>query len=90
MPMVRFPAAMKYYADNQSEIRVDGSTVAEAVEAVIARYPALKFHLLDSNGNLRRHFNLFLNGEHIRDLNGMETPLKENDQLIVMASAAGG
>jgi molybdopterin converting factor small subunit len=90
MPLVRFPAALKYYAEDQSEIRVDASTVAEAVEAVVARYPTLKFHLLDSNGNLRRHFNLFVNGEHIRDLHGMDTPLQPDDKLLLMASAAGG
>jgi molybdopterin converting factor small subunit len=45
---------------------------------------------LDSEGQLRRHFNIFINGVHIRDLNGMETPLKEDDKVILMASAAGG
>jgi len=90
MPIVRFPALMKFYVDNQSELHIAGETVAELLENVLARYPALKTHLFDSNGDLRRHFNIFVNGIHLRDLNGMETQLNEDDQVILMASAAGG
>jgi molybdopterin converting factor small subunit len=90
MPTVRFPALMKYYVDNQNEFSVDGVTVAELLDNVLVRYPTLKTHLFDSNGDLRRHFNIFVNGIHLRELNGMETVLKEDDKVILMASAAGG
>ena len=90
MPTVRFPALMKYYVDNQSEFFVAGSTVNELIENVLAKYPALKPHLFDANGDLRRHFNIFVNGIHLRELAGMETQLKEDDKIILMASAAGG
>ena len=90
MPIDRFPPLMKFYVDNQTEFEVNGSSVAEFIENVLAKYPALKPHLFDSTGGLRRHFNIFVNGVHLRDLNGMETPLKEGDKVILMASAAGG
>ncbi len=90
MPIVRFPALMKFYVDNQSEFLANGSTVAELLEDILARYPALKPHLFDANRELRRHFNIFVNGVHVRDLNGLNTPLKEEDKVILMASAAGG
>ena len=81
---------MKFYVENQSEFPVNGSTVAELLENVLVRYPALKPHLFDSKGDLRRHFNIFVNGVHVRELSGMETKLKEEDKVILMASAAGG
>ena len=90
MPAIRFPAAMKYYVEDQSEIEVPASSVTELLAALAARYPSLKFHLLDSDGKLRRHFNIFVNGEHIRELNGLDTPLKPDDKIILLASAAGG
>lgn len=90
MPFVRFPALMKFYVDNQSEFPVEGETVAELLDNILARYPSLKTHLFDSNGDLRRHFNIFVNGTHLRELNGMNTVLAENDKVILMASAAGG
>jgi len=90
MATVRFPNVMKYYVDNQSEFFVPGATVAEMIQNVIDGYPSVKFHLVDAEGKLRRHFNVFVNGTHIRDLNGLETQLKEDDKVILMASAAGG
>jgi molybdopterin synthase sulfur carrier subunit len=90
MPTVRFPAVMKYYVDNQVEFFVPASTAREVLDQVIEQYPAIKFHLVDSEGNLRKHFNVFVNGTHIRDLQGMDTRLRKEDKVILMASAAGG
>ncbi len=81
---------MKYYVDNQHEIAVPAASVAELVDNLLARYPALRPHLFDAQGSLRRHFNVFVNGANIRDLNGMDTPLTDGDKVILMASAAGG
>lgn len=90
MPTVKIPAPLKFYVDNQNEFEMQGATVAELLENVAARYPSFKAHLFDSNGKLRRYFNVFVNGVHVRDLNGVETPLQESDKVILMASAAGG
>jgi len=90
MPLVRFPNVMKFYVGNQSEFKVEASSVAELIVNVIEQYPSVKFHLVDSEGSLRRHFNIFVNGTHVRDLDGMETTLKDDDKVILMASAAGG
>ncbi|CAG1016979.1 Sulfur carrier protein CysO [Anaerolineales bacterium] len=90
MPIVRFPALMKFYVDNQTEFPVAGGTVIELLDNLVARYPALKPHLYEPGGNLRRHFNIFVNGEHIRDLSGLDTELKDDDRVILMVSAAGG
>ncbi len=90
MPIIRFPALMKFYVDNQTEFEVNGVTVAEVLENILVRYPALKPHLYDANGELRRHFNIFVNGVHLRELNGLATELQTGDKVILMASAAGG
>lgn len=90
MPSVRFPNVMKYYVNNQVEFFVPASTVQELVDQVVEQYPSIKFHLVDSNGQLRKHFNIFVNNIHIRDLQGMETKLQQEDKVILMASAAGG
>ncbi len=81
---------MRYYVDNQHEIAISAASVAELVSGILARYPALRPHLFDAEGNLRRHFNIFVNGVNIRDLNGMDTLLTDGDKVILMASAAGG
>ena len=90
MPTVRFPNVMKYYVNNQAEFFVPASTVQDLIDRVVDEYPSVKFHLVVSEGNLRRHFNVFVNNVHIRDLQGLQTQLKEEDKVILMASAAGG
>lgn len=81
---------MKFYVNNQSEFVVEAATVAGLLERVVEQHPSVRFHLLDGQGKLRRHFNVFVNGIHIRELKGLETPLTETDKVILMASAAGG
>lgn len=90
MPKVRFPNVMKFYLADQTEIFVEADSIQELVERVADQYPAVRPHLLDSSGNLRRHFNIFLNGTHIRELDGMNTKVVAEDKVILMASAAGG
>ena len=90
MPTIRFPNVMKYYVNNQAEFSVPASTVGELILNIVEQYPSVKFHLVDAEGNLRRHYSIFVNGTHIRDLEGMDTPLNEDDEVILMASAAGG
>ena len=90
MPYVRFPAVMKYYLGDKHEIFISASTMDGLIRAIVEQYPAARFHLIDGEGKLRRHFNIFVNGEHIRDLKGMDTPLKDDDKVTVLVSAAGG
>ena len=90
MPTLKFPPSMKFYVDGQTEFEVSGGTVGELVNDLLERYPGLKPHLIDKKGELRRYFNFFVNGTHIRELQGLETPLTNEDKVILMASAAGG
>lgn len=90
MPVLKVGALMRYYINNQPEVFVHGATVLDALQDAVAQYPALKFHVFDSSGKLRRHINVFVNDENIRDLKGLRTKLKENDRVTLLASISGG
>ena len=81
---------MRYYTDNRAETSVQGATVIEALNNAVEKYPALKTHVFDSDGKLRRHINVFVNDENIRDLKGLDTTLKEEDRITLLASISGG
>jgi len=81
---------MKVYLRDQSEVPVQGSTVSEIIADLVKRYPAIQNHITDKNGELRRHINLFLNENNIKDLNGLETSVQENDRIILLPSISGG
>lgn len=90
MPTLRVPALMKSYVENQTEVALSGATIAEALNDLVTRHPAIKVHIMDKNGALRRYVNLFVNEANIKDLNGLETPLNETDQVILLPSISGG
>jgi molybdopterin converting factor small subunit len=90
MPILRVPALLKYYLNDQTEVTLTGMTVAEVLGDLIKRYPVIQSHLYDSSGKVRRHINLFVNQDNIRDLNGLETPVSESDVVKVLPSVTGG
>ena len=90
MPTITVPSLMKYYLNDLTEVTVSGKTVSQALHDLTSRFPAVKMHILDSQGNLRRHVNLFVNQDNIKDLEGLETPILETDKIILMPSISGG
>ncbi len=90
MPILKIPTPMRPYVNGQSQITVVGRTVAEAMESLLTQFPALRPHLTKGNGELRPFLNLFLGENNVRDLQGLETPLGENDEVRLVPSIAGG
>ena len=90
MPYLKIPTPMRSYVNGQSEVPVNGRNVAEAMEDLMTQFPALRPHLINSNGEFRSFVNLFLGENNIRDLQGLETPLGEADHLLLIPSIAGG
>ncbi len=90
MPTLRVPTLLKYYLNGQTEVTVSGQTVAETLADLVRQHPAIQPHIFDSSGQVRRHINLFVNADNIRDLSGLETPVKENDVVKILPSITGG
>ncbi len=90
MPTLRVPALLKYYLNQQTEVSLPGATVGEVLLELVQQYPKIQTHLFDNAGKVRRHINLFINTENIRDLNGLDTVLKEEDVIKVLPSVTGG
>jgi molybdopterin converting factor small subunit len=90
MPVLKIPIPMRAYVNGRSEVPVNGRNVAEAIESLLVQFPTLRPHLTNTRGELRPFVNLFIGEDNIRDLEGLETPLDEEDQLILIPSIAGG
>ncbi len=90
MVTLRIPTPLRSYTGGQSDIRVRGSTVGEAMNDLTNQFPSLRPHLFSDDGRLRSFVNLFLNDEDIRQLQGTGTVLKEGDRLLLIPSIAGG
>lgn len=90
MPVIRIPTPLRSYTAGRAEVPVQGQTVAQALESLTQLYPTLRPHLFNRDGHLRPFVNLFLDEDNIKDLQGLETPLKEGDRLMLIPSIAGG
>lgn len=86
---ISIPTALRQYVDANAQVAVDGTTVGEALEALTYRYPELGKQLF-ADGKLRSFVNVYLNDDDVRYLDGMNSSLKEGDEISVVPAIAGG
>ena len=87
---VKLPAQLRDAAGGTTAAAVDGATVGEALEALYAEHGELRGRLADGDGALRRFVNVYLGGEDIRFLDGLDTPLADGDEVTILPAVAGG
>jgi molybdopterin converting factor small subunit len=90
MPVLRIPTPLRAYTNGQSEVSVGGSNIADALADLTSQYPALKPHLFSEGGELRPFVNLFVGENNIKDLQGVDTPIKDGEKIMLIPSIAGG
>ncbi|MCX6388719.1 MAG: MoaD/ThiS family protein [Solirubrobacterales bacterium] len=86
---VKIPTQLRDMTAGAAEVAVDGATVGDCLESLFTDHPALKDRLTDENG-LRRFVNLYVAGEDIRFLDGLQTPIADGAELTVLPAVAGG
>jgi len=90
MATLKIPTPLRPYANGEAVVPLPGETVGEVLNALVERHPGLKKHLFNEDGRLRPFVNLFLGEENVTQLNGLQTPVAENDTLLIIPSIAGG
>lgn len=89
MPRVSFPAALQRHLDCPP-VDVPGGTVRALLDEVFAANPHLRTYLLDDQGRLRRHVNVFVNDQQVTDRRGLSDPVASHDQVFVFQALSGG
>jgi sulfur-carrier protein len=87
---IKLPTQLRPAAGNATEAQVQGATVGEALEALYGQHGELRARLADDTGGLRRFVNVYLGGEDIRFLEGLDTPVSDGDELTILPAVAGG
>jgi adenylyltransferase/sulfurtransferase len=90
MPTIKLPTPLRPYAGNQGTFNLPGRTVAEILDQVVEQNPMLEKHLFTEDRELRPFVNLFLGEENVNQLDGLNTPLSEEDTILIIPSIAGG
>jgi sulfur-carrier protein len=89
MIRVRIPPTLRADVGGVRELEASGETVGDVIEDLVDRYPPLRGQLLQ-NGGLASFVNVFLGGEDVRTLDGLETPVREDATVILLPAMAGG
>src|SRR5262252_7179258 len=90
MPKIHIPTPLRQYAGKQAAVEVQGSSIADALSALVNQHPDLRRHLYTDDGKLRAFVNVYLNDEDVRYLQKDATPVKDSDTISIVPSIAGG
>jgi molybdopterin synthase sulfur carrier subunit len=87
---VKLPTQLRDAAGGAVSAQVDGATVGEALEALYTEHGELRERIADESGGLRRCVNVYVKGEDIRVLDGLESAVADGDEVTILPAVAGG
>ena len=90
MSTVHIPSVLRANVGGVKTLDIDGASIREVVDALVAAHPALRGQLLTDEGELNRFVNVYVNGQDVRYLSGLETPVAASDEVRLLPAMAGG
>jgi molybdopterin synthase sulfur carrier subunit len=87
---VRIPTPLRSLTGGLADVAAEAASVGGCLSELEGRYPGISSRIFDDDGEVRRFVNLFVNGEDIRFLQGLDTQLKAGDELSIVPAMAGG
>lgn len=90
MPLVELPAALRPGGTGRAKVKVDGATVAEALESLCRSHPELRPRLFTGAGQLKRTIGIFVGEDDVRSDEGLARRLSQAELIVLVAAMAGG
>jgi molybdopterin converting factor small subunit len=87
---VRIPPVLRTQVNGEKEVEAAGGTVGELLNDLIARHPGMGEQLLTADGSLHRFVNIYVNGQDVRYMSLLDTPVAERDKVVILPAMAGG
>ena len=88
--MVRIPTPLRRVTNGQDKVQVNGDSVGAIIGDLDSQFPGLKERLFDEQGELRNFVNIYVNGEDVRFLDGINSATAEGDEISIVPAVAGG
>jgi molybdopterin converting factor small subunit len=89
MPQIRIPPVLRSEAAGNRSVQVEATTVRGALQALVIEYPALESRVLEGDG-VPSFLNVFVDGEDVRLLNGLDTEVSAGSTVLLLPAVAGG
>ena len=88
--MVRIPTPLRSFTGDADEVRAEGATIGEMLKALSTVHTGLLEQVMSPQGELRNFVNVYRGGENVRSLEGLATPVSDNDVVSIVPAVAGG
>lgn len=90
MPHLAFTRHLQTFFPTLTEGEVPGGTVREVIDELDRRYPGIGSYICDDVGRLRRHVNIFVGDEPIRDRASLGDILAPDARVFILQALSGG
>ncbi|MDZ4747460.1 MAG: MoaD/ThiS family protein [Saprospiraceae bacterium] len=90
MITIFIPTPLRRFAGEQAKVNVSAKNVAEAIRSLTSIHPSLIPYMYDEAELIRKHVRIYLGEDDIREKDGINTLLKEGDELSIIPAIAGG
>jgi molybdopterin converting factor small subunit len=90
MSTVFIPAVLRTNVGGVKSLEVPGDSIRTVVDALVEQHPSLGGQLLTEDGDLNRFVNVYVNGQDVRYLSGLDTPVAPSDEVRLLPAMAGG
>ena len=90
MSTVYIPSVLRANVGGAKSLELEGDSIRGVVEALVAKHPSLGSQLLSEDGDLNRFVNVYVNGQDVRYLSGLDTPVAPADEVRLLPAMAGG
>ena len=90
MPVVKFTYALKRFYPGLKEVNIEAATVADIVRKLDEIYPRMSSYIIDEQGGLRKHVNIFIGNSIIEDKISLADKVSESDEVYIMQALSGG
>lgn len=90
MSTVFIPSVLRSSVGGAKSVQLEGDSIKDVVDALVAQHPSLGSQLLTDDGDLNRFVNVYVNGQDVRYLAGLETPVAPADEVRLLPAMAGG
>lgn len=90
MTVVRIPPVLRTQVGDSKQVDAAGATIGAVLDDLLERYPGLREQVMTGDGGLHRFVNVYLNGQDVRYLAALATPVGERDTVIILPAMAGG
>lgn len=90
MARIIVPTPLRKFTGNETTIVANAKNVKEAIDELLRKYPDIKPHLKNEQGQIRSFVNIFVGDQDIRDLDKEQTPVQEGTVISIVPAIAGG